>query len=90
VPLSAGGGHESANLRVLCLSCHGRRSAEQSHGRRDWVRPDGTREARIERPSIGRPMQNLQGQGEGMGRTMQNLQQQVEGPGRGEAPATLA
>ena len=68
VPLSAGGGHEGANLRVLCLSCHGKRSAEQSHGRRDWVRPDGTREARIERPSIGRPMQNLQQQVGGRGR----------------------
>ena len=44
VPLSAGGGHEPANLRVLCLSCHGKRSAEQSHGRRGLVRPDGTRD----------------------------------------------
>ncbi len=42
LPLSQHGTHEQSNLRVLCLSCHGRRSAEQAHGRRDWVRPDGT------------------------------------------------
>lgn len=27
VPLSAGGTHERGNLRVLCRSCHGRRTA---------------------------------------------------------------
>ena len=75
LPLSSGGGHEPANLRVLCLSCHGKRSAEQAHGRRDWVRPDGTREARIERRSIDR--------------TMQNLQQQVEGRGRGSPSGAM-
>jgi 5-methylcytosine-specific restriction enzyme A len=67
VPLSAGGGHEAANLRVLCLSCHGRRSAEQAHGRRGWVRPDGTREAGTE-GAVARPyVQNLQRHGEGGG-----------------------
>ena len=67
VPLSAGGTHESANLRVLCLSCHGRRSAEQAHGRRGWVRPDGTREGSTE-AAVARPyVQNLQRHGEGRG-----------------------
>ena len=74
VPLSAGGGHEAANLRVLCLSCHGRRSAEQAHGRRGWVRPDGTRDGGDEARRLcktgndtARHVQNHQREGETQG-----------------------
>ena len=64
VALRDGGTNDRANLRVLCRSCHGKRSNDQRSGGRPWIGIDGVAVSLGRASAYAKPATTGAGEGE--------------------------